>query len=179
MNSADSTQRIVVFPAEVSSSSIVNLVRKDLGKLPYFGVLVLTGSRYFGGVRPDSDWDFFIDLDSLEKRKSITSMSLTDLTAVDFKFLPTSYKDLSISYVCEKVYRIDRVSVTVHLQLVRHAKAKYLAQQEIAKRNPKSLGGLSGLEKGDVRRMWDTEIKRQIEKESENPVMIPGWLELS
>ena len=78
---------------------------------------VLTGSRFFGTCRPESDWDFFTD-----NGEAIQQY----LVSYGFKRLETS------SYVDSSIVEVLRHPDGVDVQLVEDAGLKAAAQQILA-----------------------------------------------
>jgi len=108
----------------------------------------LTGSRFFGGFREDSDWDFFV---------SHNNALVSDLMTIGFEVLDAadaihSYTDSSIAVVMEKSFD-DGV---VQIQLLQEGMFtfKYQAQKFLSSR----YSGFKDLPKETKKILWTNTI---------------------
>lgn len=135
------------FEPSTKISSIVTGLLSELSDLD--GTLYLTGSRFFGGVHSNSDWDFFAD---------ITTPNLLDRLC-DIEFQIISLAEYTDKTMCMVFERKDNFKV-VQIQVVREAKIKFAAQSLIAESFPFDLGGMSGLNKQDSVSVWNNALWR-------------------
>ncbi len=92
-----------------------------LGLLHTTGIsFYLTGSRIFGGVRDDSDYDFFTQ-----------ESALTKLWLERNGFKRTEWTHYGTDVAVTDVYIYDDVEVQIHVQLVTNTIKKLAAQEEI------------------------------------------------
>ena len=118
-------------------------VRQQLMTSPY--EFYLTGSRFFGTAKPNSDWDFFVQQENSEALESF----LKKLGFVQALF--TSYKDMLV----DKVYR--NMQEKIDIQIVKSAKTK-LAVQEYIYSLGKNVGfarAFHAMTKYEKTHVWD------------------------
>lgn len=91
------------------------LIALDVSEFDFY----LTGSRYFGNVRPKSDWDFFVD-DSQKVREFLGSEGF-----IEQPLWRSEYLDQNTSAVFRKN--------GVDIQLVKDIQMKHVAQEILKK----------------------------------------------
>lgn len=118
-------------------------VIQDLMALPE--PFYLTGSRHFGGVSTNSDWDFMAE-STTQLRDKLFSMGF------DVNEESHYSDDLSVSMVLYKYShdRIEQKTVKVEVQLVKNLRYKVLIQEALKRQFPCGLP----TEKDVGRKIW-------------------------
>lgn len=99
----------------------------------------LTGSRFFGNARENSDWDFFT-----YNTPEVQGM----LQALDFQYVSESYAD---DPEVVTVLRYEQGDVWFDVQLLDDIERKCQAQAYLKEKFPNGLPGL----KSDAKQLWN------------------------
>ena len=113
----------------------------------------LTGSRFFGGVKVESDWDFFVE-ESEEVIQFLNSIGFEK----DFE---ASYDDPSVIAVYYGYCMHQDRSVKVDVQLVGNAELKLEVQRILQQCWP---CGMSHFDKQSVRAIWKAALEVAAQK---------------
>lgn len=104
----------------------------------------VTGSRYFGGVTENSDYDFFVQ-DDEEIHEMLKGLGYDVIQHHDYA------NDKSITYVYEKISYYRNETHKIQIQVVKDAELKYEVQKFLKRH---FHGGLPGM-KMDRSALWD------------------------
>lgn len=113
----------------------------------------LTGSRFFGGVRENSDWDFFVQ-SSPEVIKELVDLGICLVSKHDVQSAIDSagYFDS----LTNQIYHTEE-GCGIHVQLVSDVETKFAVQKLL--KNSKILGNFLTHEQKNLRKkIWDLAI---------------------